>query len=218
MYNGKFLVATAAVTDPIFAQSVMYIYEHNDKSASGIILNPEKEVGFVGFGELTPFLGNKEMPSSFEDFKKLSAGFSKVPMFMGGPCKTPGMYFLHGYEEFKEESSEEKPEFDLGISFKSEDSEEMDKFPEGQEGLYFGSPITFGKILEAGKLEENQFRFYTGISRWRQGQLEAEVAEGAWKVVDIDPKLLFNKEELDKLAGKSGYWFDYNQRFKPSRN
>jgi len=144
----------------------------------------------------------------------LNGKLQSVPLFLGGPCQTPGIYFLHGYEEFLNilEGPQEESEYDLGIpaSFNlfgdDEDKPAYQDSPARKmvvmDGLYFGTPYTFGHIIEAGKLEENKFRFFTGQASWGPGQLEHEVSGGAWTVMDATGDLIFDVDAVRKLASQ----------------
>lgn len=224
MYKNKILIADPAITDPFFSQSVVFLFKHTPKGAEGVILNSPREVGTVGFAEISKFL---EKSPTFEDFKNSVKDMKSVPLFAGGPVRTPGIYFVHGYEEFSElaipEQEEEKPEFDLGIptsfgenEYGDDPHQEFAKKLKIIDGIYFGTPATFGHIIESGKIEEGKFRFYTGMSSWGPGQLEREIAGGAWKIQDIDAEMFFNVKALNTLAGKVDR--PSYDRFKPSLN
>lgn len=229
MYKNKFLIANPVITDPIFANAVIFLLKHTPKGAEGVILNSLKQIGMVGYGEMTKFL--QKMPE-LSEFKKAMANLQSVPLYAGGPCRTPGAYFIHGHEEFRNmvmpEAEEEKSEYDLGIptsfgenEYGDDPNQELIKKLTIMEGVYFGTPITFSHIIEAGKVDEGKFRFYSGISGWGPGQLEREIAGGAWRIMDSDPALFFDVKALDKLAGKveesvKSSWTD--DRYKPSMN
>jgi putative AlgH/UPF0301 family transcriptional regulator len=264
-YDNKILIAQPVITDSIFAQSAIYVFKHTDEGALGVILNPNKEVGLVGFGDLSQFMGDKMPDDVQEAMKRFHQAISNnqiqsVPLFMGGPIKTPGIFFLHGYEKYYDEEIEmrnnsdysesqspfeEKSEYDLGIpssfdihgegesSFddgfpKSDPSEEDQAMPFSHattivDGLYVGGPFSFAKIIENDEVSEGRFRFYTGVAGWGPGQLDGEVDGGAWKVIDADPALFFNKAKLNRMSGrtegkKSGGSNDWFNRILPSRN
>lgn len=229
MYKNKFLIANPVITDPFFSHSVIFLLKHSPKGAEGICLNTLKEVGTVGFGEMSKFLENSP---TFEDFQKNIKDMKSVPLYAGGPCRTPGIYFVHGYEQFSElvlpQQEDEKPEFDLGIptsfgenEYGDDPEQEIAKKLKIIDGVYFGTPVTFGHIIESGKVDENKFRFYTGMSAWGPGQLEREIAGGAWKIQDADPEMFFDVKALDVLAGKVEKKEEprpWGDRFKPSLN
>lgn len=199
------------ITDPVFAGKVVFLFTHNEKGAQGIIVN-SKEVGKVAFGQLQDIFNSP--PGSFEEAKNLilNGDLKSVPLFLGGPYTTQGIFFLHGYEELlNERQDEERSEYDLGIpsSFNLFDESEQPAYkddmpnpaPESivMDGLYFGSPYTFGNLLESGKLSENKFRFFTGISTWSAGQLENEIQNGAWTIADCTSEVFFDENELNKI-------------------
>lgn len=246
-YKHKFLVASPLITDPVFSGSVVFLFGHNKRGAEGVILN-SREVGKVGFGMMQDLFN--AAPGNFAEVKDmmLNGKLQSVPLHLGGPCQTPGLYFLHGHEEFLNlHDPNDKPEFDLGIpqSFNlfGEDEEPAykDDAPFARmkimDGVYFGTPFTFGAIIEAGKMDEGKFRFYTGQSAWGPGQLEYEVGQGAWTVVDGESDLFFDSVALKTLVEvtnankqpppppkpqerpKQGHWFPHvPPGFDPSVN
>lgn len=211
MYKNKLLIANPIITDPVFSGTAIFLFEHSKKKgAMGVILN-SKEVGKVGFGSMQDLFN--AAPGSFNETKNmiLNGKLQSVPLFLGGPCQTPGIYFLHAYEEFLNMlEGPEEPEFDLGIpaSFNLFDDEQpaYQDAPANKmsvmDGLYFGTPYTFGHIIESGKLDEDKFRFFTGQSSWQAGQLENEIAGGAWTVVEDAPfaDLFFDRMAVEALV------------------
>jgi len=220
MYKNKFLIANPIITDPIFSQSVIFLLMHDPKGAQGIILNSTKEFGLIKFAS------SKDPKNTLD-----------LPLFCGGPCKT-GIYFIHGHEESYDHEEEfqsqkdDEPEFDLGLptsfdlgnEFDSEygdnHSQQVKNKLKIMDGVYFGTPMAFSHIIELDKVKENKFRFYMGMSSWGPGQLEREIAGGAWKITDSDPDQFFDIKSLNKMVGKVeveklNLW---NDRFKPSMN
>lgn len=203
MYANKFLIANPVVTDPFFSNSVICLLKHSPKGAMGICLNNSLSVGTVEFSEISKLLKSYEGYEDFGDFKK------SIPLYAGGPCRTSGIYFIHGYEEFSDfflpDVESEKSEFDLGLptSFENDlKQEEIIKKLKVIDGVYFGSPFNFAHIVKSGKINENKFRFYAGISNWGPGQIEREIAGGAWTIQDVNPEIFFDIKALDILAGK----------------
>jgi putative AlgH/UPF0301 family transcriptional regulator len=206
--KNNLLIANPIISDPIFAGKVIFIFEHNDKGTHGVILNSE-EIGKVGFAHMEQLFNSA--PGDFDQVKDLilNGQLKSVPLYSGGPCSTPGIYFIHGHEEFKEPEVEPKSEFDLGLPDSFDvfgDSPYKENTPLSKmfimDGLYFGSPLTFGNIVEAGKLKENKFRFFTGISSWGAGQLEQEISQGAWTIIDNAPvaDFFFDHAQLELMV------------------
>lgn len=212
MYKHKFLVATNLITDPVFAQSVVFLFRHNHKGADGVIVNAE-EIGQVGLGSMDLLA---QLPPTFNQVKDMmqQGKLKSVPLYQGGPCRTPGIYFLHGYADLLD-LPDEKPEYDLGIpaSFDADKSKHQMYV---MDGLYFGTPVHFIHLVENGRMGENKFRFFSGSAGWGPGQLEEEIKGGAWTVHDATPELFFDRDALNKLSGKGQSFLD---RFcKPSLN
>lgn len=205
----KFVVASPMVVDPVFAGSVVFILEHNKQGAVGIILNSKQKIGEMS---ITGFLEAPE--GEFTSLKEaIEGGLKSVPLYLGGPCRTPGPMFLHGYHQFLTMATgEEPPEFDLGIpnSFDSDSFDTGntydDKIPDFEklltimDGVYYGSPFTIAGIIDDGKYDEGKFRCFIGASSWSPGQLEKEISNGAWTVRDADPEIFFDQDELNKIA------------------
>ena len=116
MYKHKLLIANSMINDPVFAGSVVFLFVHNEKGAQGVILN-SREVGKIGFGQMQDIFN--AAPGMFAEAKDmmLNGKLQSVPLFLGGPCQTPGVIFLHGHEEFLNihEGQEQGSEYDLGI-------------------------------------------------------------------------------------------------------
>jgi putative transcriptional regulator len=101
------------------------------------------------------------------------------PVFQGGPCASPGVVMLHGQPGWVEESEDEGP---------------------GKEivpGVWVGD----ARCLERAAEEEDEsarFRVFTGYAGWGSGQLEGELARGAWALVQANAELVFDTppEEL----------------------
>lgn len=186
MFTHKFLIANPAITDPVFAGKIVFVFKHNKNGAEGVIINP-KQIGKVGFAQLDDLLQVK----SLSDLGEMVLGdrMQSVPLYSGGPRKTKGMYLLHGYEELLVEDSEYENVFD-------DSTEKMTLI----DGVYFGTPIVFNKIVEYGLIEEKKFRFFTGQSSWSSLQLESEVKNGVWTVMESDGNAFFDEKLLKILV------------------
>ena len=77
-----FLIAMPAMEDPYFAKSLVYIAEHNDQGALGVIVNRPIDMDLA-----TLF---KKIDVPFE-----SAALARLPVFFGGPVQTDRGFVLH---------------------------------------------------------------------------------------------------------------------------
>jgi len=77
-----FLIAMPAMEDPYFAKSLVYVAEHNDQGALGVIVNRPIDMDLA-----TLF---KKIDVPFE-----SAALARLPVFFGGPVQTDRGFVLH---------------------------------------------------------------------------------------------------------------------------
>lgn len=77
-----FLIAMPAMADPFFAKTLVYIAEHNERGALGVIVNRPIDMS---------------MGALFEkiDVKLEAEGFSSLPVYFGGPVQTDRGFVLH---------------------------------------------------------------------------------------------------------------------------
>jgi putative transcriptional regulator len=138
---GSFLIARPVLDDPNFVQTVVLLLQHTNEGAFGLIVNRPIEV----------------------------EGFD-VPIYLGGPCEMPGMFLLHGYEDW------------IGD----------DGTPLGRvaPGIFLGDESIMSRLKEEGDDYPN-FRVFTGYSGWGPDQLERELTTGAWAIVPANGERLF---------------------------
>ncbi len=77
-----FLIAMPAMEDPYFSKSLIYIAEHNDQGALGIIVNRPIDMNLATLFEKI------DMP--FEP-----TALTSLPVFFGGPVQTDRGFVLH---------------------------------------------------------------------------------------------------------------------------
>jgi putative transcriptional regulator len=77
-----FLIAMPAMDDPYFSKTLIYIAEHNEQGALGIIINRPLDMS------LATLLEKIEVPSEANDLVNL-------PVYFGGPVQTDRGFVLH---------------------------------------------------------------------------------------------------------------------------
>ncbi len=102
------------------------------------------------------------------------------PVFAGGPCEPQRLFLLHGHADWVES------EDDFG---------DEKSTTEIAQGIFMGDGSCTEKI-EQLEGEEAQVRMFAGYAGWGPGQLEAELAEGAWDLSDADGQTLFQVPPL----------------------
>jgi len=77
-----FLIAMPAMADSFFSKTLVYIAEHNDQGALGVIVNRPIDMSLATLFE------NIEIPLEAE-------GFAELPVLFGGPVQTDRGFVLH---------------------------------------------------------------------------------------------------------------------------
>jgi len=96
--KGSFLIASPGLLDPNFTRTVVFLAEHNEQGAFGLVLNrPAK----VKVAELWGAISNES--SSYEG-----------PTFVGGPVQRNAVLLLHGYHDLARETEPVIPGVYLG--------------------------------------------------------------------------------------------------------
>ena len=141
----QLLVSVPDLGDENFDQTVVYVVEHDDDGALGIVLNRPSE---------TPVA---------EHLPDLDGSVISPPVFfVGGPVALGGL---------------------LALGRRQLDTETANVAPlEGPLALVDPEALVNGDVQGVDSL-----RLYTGYSGWGPGQLDAEVAAGAWYVVGAMP-------------------------------
>lgn len=80
--NNQFLIAMPGLQDPNFFQTVIYVCEHNEKGAMGLVLNKPTQ---YSLGELFDQM----------DLKCLDPQLAQKPLLIGGPVQTAQGFILH---------------------------------------------------------------------------------------------------------------------------
>jgi putative transcriptional regulator len=138
---GSFLVARPVLRDPNFERTVILLLAHSGEGAFGLVVNRPSVKAHLPF-----------------------------PLFIGGPCPSPGLLMLHGEREWVEEPVV------------------------GQEpvpGIYLGDGDALQLATEAEPEKQDRYRVFRGYAGWGSGQLEGELAAGAWALVPASAELLF---------------------------
>lgn len=100
------------------------------------------------------------------------------PVFAGGPCETQGLFLMHGLEQWAK-------------------SEEGEVINEVAPGIFLGDAECAEMMKELPKAQLRRVRMFAGYAGWGPGQLESELAEGAWSLTTADGKTLFETPAKD---------------------
>ena len=181
-----FLIAMPSLEDEIFAKSVVYVCEHSERGAMGLVINKPGELSMKGLFEKV------DLPLHRQDLMN-------APVLQGGPVHTERGFVLHdalwSHEEEQVadvvEAAEEAAEEAAALSAVSD-----------KESVYAstmtipgGLEMTTSKdVLEALSIGAGPKRVLIslGYSAWGEGQLESELAENSWLTVGADMAVIFD--------------------------
>ena len=171
--TNHFLIAMPGLEDAIFSKSVVYVCEHSERGALGLVINKPSDI-------LMPSLFNKvDLPLQRMDLQH-------EPVFQGGPVQTERGFVLHE-PQFAEA---DKPDDALYASTMTiPGGLEMTTSKDVLEAMSSGGGPR--KVLVS-----------LGYSAWGQGQLETELSENSWLTVGADQSVIFDTP-IDKRYDKA---------------
>jgi putative transcriptional regulator len=164
-----FLIAMPGLQDQSFSRSVVYLCEHSERGALGLIINKPSDIKLKGLFEKVELrLGRPDL--------------SDAPVYQGGPVQTERGFVLH--EAIKAVSSE-------GDTDAGDDPAIYASTLTIPGGLEM---TTSRDVLEAMATGAGPRKVLVmlGYSSWDQGQLESELAENSWLTVGADPAVIFD--------------------------
>jgi len=176
--TNHFLIAMPGLADETFAKSVVYLCEHSERGALGLMINKPTDIKLQGLFDKV------ELPLGRSDLKD-------APVFHGGPVQTERGFVLH---EALQEAGSEKPEPVYASTMMIPGGLEMTTSRDVLEALSTGAGPT--RVLVS-----------LGYSAWAQGQLESEIGENSWLIVHADPSVIFEtpvEQRYDKALALLG--------------
>jgi len=204
-----FLIAMPGLEDEAFAKSVVYVCEHSQRGAMGLVINKPSELSMEGLFEKV------DLPLHRQDL-------INTPVLQGGPVHTERGFVLHdalwSHEAeqvgevtsplVQETAQPSAPEVQATVEAAQEAaalSAVSDK-----ESVYAstmtipgGLEMTTSKdVLEALSIGAGPKRVLIslGYSAWGEGQLESELAENSWLTVGADMAVIFDTPVEQRYA------------------
>jgi len=155
------LIASPPLGDPNFDRTVVLLALHSEEGALGFVVN---RIAPVKLDELLNYAGYAE------------GAESDRPVYAGGPVQPSSGWIVHANEDFL-------PNDDDAIEV-------------GERVRVTSSRAAFERLAalaEEGSAKGSLDRLLVilGYSGWGPGQLEAEIAHGAWLPVPLDEAVLF---------------------------
>jgi putative transcriptional regulator len=144
--KGRLLLATPPLTDPSFDRSVVYVLEHNEDGAIGLVLNRPTDEALAE--PLDRWIDLQSAPAS---------------VFAGGPVDTNAMIAMATTKELMSDPT------DLLTPIS---------------GLVASTDLSADPAIVAAHVDA--VRVFRGYAGWGAGQLDFEIEEGAWLLLDAE--------------------------------
>lgn len=144
--KGRLLLATPPLEDPNFDRTVIYVLEHHEDGAIGLVLNRPSDEALEA--PLDRWIDLQTAPSS---------------VFTGGPVETNAMIGMATTKVLVDEPVE----YITPIS-----------------GLIASTDLSADPAIVAAHVDN--VRVFRGYAGWGAGQLDAEIDQGAWLVLDAE--------------------------------
>ncbi len=184
-----FLIAMPGLEDPTFAKSVVYVCEHSERGAMGLIINKPGDLSLKHLFEKV------ELPLHRQDLLQSN-------VLHGGPVQTELGFVLH----------------DPMLEKDSVDSENSNTEAVATPNSIYASTLsvpgglamtTSKDVLEALANGSGPQRVVVtlGYASWGEGQLESEIGENSWLTVPADPAVIFDtpiEQRYDKALSLLG--------------
>ena len=178
LLSHHFLIAMPGLEDPTFAKSVVYLCEHSERGAMGLIINKPGELS------LKHLFDKVELPLHREDLLQSN-------VLHGGPVQTERGFVLHEPMLEADLEDSEKPTPALSPEADSKSNSIYASTLSVPGGL---AMTTSKDILEAMANGSGPKRVLVtlGYASWGEGQLESEIGENSWLTVEADPSVIFD--------------------------
>lgn len=161
--TNHFLIAMPGMEDGTFAKSVVYVCEHSERGALGLIINKPGDISMADLFQKV------DLPLERKDL-------GVQPVFHGGPLQTERGFVLH------------EPVVVEGIPPDESLYASTLTVPGGLEMTTSKDVL---EALSSGG-GPRRVLITLGYSAWGEGQLESEIASNSWLTVDADAGLIFD--------------------------
>ncbi len=179
--RGHLLLSAPHMQDPNFMHTVVLICQHDENGAFGMTVNQTSSALVRDIFPETPILKDLDLA-----------------IRSGGPVSPNSLQILHRLPAGVALGDLDQVDSDLA---KAEGLTETDATSPSVAGVEVAPGIRLGADLDglaaflaARPGADECARFVVGYSGWGEGQLDAEMATGAWLPVPAEPDLVFSKD------------------------
>ncbi len=134
-----------------------------------ILITEKNEQGATGF------VVNKLFSKTLNQLEEFKHGLS-FPLYNGGPVETEGLFFIHRRPDLIEGGKAIINDLYIGGNFK--------------QAVHH---------INQKSIQQKDIKLFIGYCGWDAGELEAEIAEGSWLVMDVGMETVF--DEHKKMPG-----------------
>jgi putative transcriptional regulator len=188
-----FLIAMPGMEDATFAKSVIYLCEHTERGALGLVINKPSDL------KLPSLFAKVDLPLRREDL-------ANSPVYDGGPMHTERGFVLHEQQtaqSFTFADMQAEPLTPVDTDRTVGEFELIEDKPDSGKNSFYASSMmipgglemtTSKDVLEALSSGAGPRRVLIslGYASWGEGQLESELAENAWLTVGADAEVIFD--------------------------
>jgi putative transcriptional regulator len=166
-----FLIAMPGLQDETFTKSVVYMCEHSERGALGLVINKPTDINLQGlFDKVDLPLGRHDLVAA--------------PVFMGGPVQTDRGFVLHE-ALMREGGHQDEAIFASTMTIPG--------------GLEMTTSRDVLEAISGGAGPRKVF-VSLGYSAWAEGQLESELKENSWLTVKASPELIFDTPIAERYS------------------
>jgi putative transcriptional regulator len=160
--TNHFLIAMPGLADATFSKSVVYLCEHSERGALGLVINKPSDI------KLQSLFDKVDLPLGRADLKD-------EPVFQGGPVQTERGFVLHE-AILPQKAESDDPVYSSTMVIPG--------------GLEMTTSRDVLEALSTGG-GPRRVLVSLGYAAWGEGQLESELVENSWLTVDADLALIF---------------------------
>ncbi len=161
--TNHFLIAMPGLHDDLFGRSVVYLCEHSQRGALGLVINKPSDI------TLKSLFDKVDLPLTRKDL-------TGAKVFQGGPVQTDRGFVLHE-ATFADADKPVDPVYASTMAIPG--GLELTTSKDVLEAISIGSGPR--KVMVS-----------LGYSAWAEGQLESELGENSWLTVAADQRLIFD--------------------------
>jgi len=194
--TNHFLIAMPGLNDELFGKSVVFMCEHSERGAMGLIINKPSDI------TLQDLFDKIDMPLRRGELQS-------APVFLGGPLQTDRGFVLHEHMGAVSPVGTDETPPAVAKAIRDALAGDGDDDAEADADKPPKAPTAYASTLEIpGGLEMTTSRdvleamssgggpakvlVTLGYASWGEGQLESEITENSWLTVAADPAIIFD--------------------------